>query len=247
MSDLPELSFASAPVKSSNLPPLRIHHILVATAVTAVYLSFAQALKQNDIGGFSSFVASGTGLMYAISTPLAVTAVGFGLYWKLRGIRFFHQPGHWLLVTQAFEVWIILLAALALINRSAAEGILLGRFVGLFFFVLDLAVIAIDLWAAWRVADTSWWRLMFVFKALMILDMFAIQFVLRTSPHLYAYANLATDMLVFALLVSAACADRLSRRQRDWPHWFGVFTSVAVYAVAILPQLFALVALAVST
>jgi hypothetical protein len=47
-------------------PQLRIHHIMVATAVIAVLLSISQSLRQSNTLGLSAFVASGQGILMTI-------------------------------------------------------------------------------------------------------------------------------------------------------------------------------------
>ena len=229
-------------------PPLRIHHILVATAVTAVFLSFARSLQQPEIGGLFAFISSGMGVMYAVSSSLALTALGLGLYWRRRGIAFFHQPGHWLLISHAFGVWVVVLAAVFLVMRPAGQSALAADFFGLFFLALNLAMTCIDLIAAWRVGDTRWWRLLFIFKGLMVIGVFALSMLVFSlgSLQMFALAHVGVQLFLFFLLVGAATNDRRARRKRDWPHWLGVFLSLAVYTVALVPQLVGLIALVAS-
>ena len=59
-------------------PPLRIHHIMAATAVVAVLLSISQFLRQSNTLGLSAFVASGQGILMTITAGLAATLTGFG-------------------------------------------------------------------------------------------------------------------------------------------------------------------------
>jgi hypothetical protein len=236
----PNAPYEQQSAPAPQLPPLRIHHILVATAVTAVFLSFAQALQRNEIGGLSEFIASGTGVLYAVTTSLALTAVGFGLYWRRRGIPFFHQPGPWLMVTQALGAWIVFVFAIILIYPATERNAMGGLFFALLFLGLNLAVISVDFWAAWRVGDTPWWRLLFITKGAMVIATFALPFIVR--PTQISHANLGMYLLIVILLVAAASTDRLHRRARDWLHWVGVVMSAAVYLAVTAPLLFEIIA-----
>jgi len=93
-------------------PPLRIHHIMVATAVVAVLLSISQFLRQSNTLGLSTFVASGQGILMTISAGLAATLTGFGFVWRRHGHSYFDQPGHWLLLGQSLMISIFVVAAL---------------------------------------------------------------------------------------------------------------------------------------
>jgi hypothetical protein len=75
-------------------PPLRIHHILLATAVTAVALSLQKWLL--PAGGFEpDNVLDGASRIWStISTSLAFTAVGFTIAWRRAGYPFLRSPGH---------------------------------------------------------------------------------------------------------------------------------------------------------
>lgn len=70
-------------------PSLRIHHILVATTVTALFLSVSYELRRNNVYGLSSYLASSRGIVMTIATGLAVTIVGFGFVWRHHGLSFF--------------------------------------------------------------------------------------------------------------------------------------------------------------
>ena len=177
----------------SELPPLRIHHILVATAVTAVFMSIAQTLRRDDIGGVYSFIASGLGVIYAVCGSVALTAVGFGLIWRQKGIAFFHQPGHWLLVTLALGGWVGGLITFFL-NRPPASGNTVGGLFLVCFYGLRLAMIGVDFWAAWRVGDTPWWRFLFVLQGSMIITRFALP-LLSPSSILFAYVSSGIQLL----------------------------------------------------
>ena len=101
MSDEPNFT---PPANFPSVPPLRIHHFLVATAVTAVLLAAGKSLLENNDVNMSNFLESGTGIVNAISSGLAITVIGFGIAWRRAGRVFFNQPGHWLLLFATFSL-----------------------------------------------------------------------------------------------------------------------------------------------
>jgi hypothetical protein len=223
------------------LPPLRVHHILVATAATSVFMWFAQVLERRDIIGLSDFIGSSMGVTYCIATALALTTLGFALYWRRAGSAFFHQPGHWLLVEQALGVWIFPVALLGLVGPSSTPNPTYTPLVGLFFVGLNLAVGGINFWAAWRVADTRSWKVLFALAGAIVAGSFVWRIFFRRSPYLLALVSLITAVLLFIALLAAVIGDR-SHRARDWPHWLGVFIRIAGLLVAIVPQFVGLIA-----
>jgi len=206
-------------------PPLRIHHILVATVVTAVLLSVNEGLRQNDVGGFSQFFRSGMGVVYTISTGLAVTVVLFGVAWRRQGRAFFDQPGHWLLLDQSLKIGVFLFAAVVVMLRMTA-GAELFSMIGLWFSVIHLLSIALNFWAAFRVADSRLWRATFLLGGCMSLAMFVIPWLGGVTVMMIFIV--AGNVAVTLLLISAAMADRRAGRERDWAHWLGVALELCV-------------------
>src|SRR5690348_4127435 len=82
-------------------PPLRIHHILILTAVAAVLLSVTHLLRQQDYLNLSQMFSSSWGAVFTITIAIDVTLVMLGFAWRRRGYAFFDMPGHWLLLTHS--------------------------------------------------------------------------------------------------------------------------------------------------
>jgi hypothetical protein len=214
-------------------PPLRIHHILIATTATAVFLSITRTLERHDVFGFTSFIRSNLGVLYAVCTSLALTGIGLGFYWRTKGVRFFNQPGHWLLVKQSLGGWILLVAAYSVATTSLGIGLHPGNVVGVFSFGTALAGTGICFFAAWRIADSAWWRALFAIEGLIGIGIFIWPHLLWFSPIVFGITQLGMRVLLLALLFAVAITDRKSRRERDWLHWLGVFIYITIYVAAI--------------
>src|SRR5262245_18140124 len=80
-------------------PRLRLHHLLVLTAVMAVLLAING--PQRDYGNYKPselfrILSIALGTAHTLLSAVALTALGYGIAWYRRGMRFFDQPGHWL-------------------------------------------------------------------------------------------------------------------------------------------------------
>lgn len=233
MNDPFEVNQSSPDYPSSKTPPLRIHHLLAAMTVTAVFLSITRVLEQHDVYGFASFIRSNLGVLYAVCTSLALTGIGLGFYWRTKGVRFFNQPGHWLLVKQSLGVWILLIAAYSVATTSLEIGPHPGNVIGVFSFGTALAGICICFFAAWRIADSVWWRTLFAIEGLIGIGIFVWPLILQFSPMMFGVAQLGMRALLLTLLVVVSITDRKAVRERDWPHWLGVFIYLTIYVAAI--------------
>jgi hypothetical protein len=222
-----------SPSLNASPPPLRIHHILAATTVTAVFLSLAKVVERHDHFGGASFVQTNLGIAYAIATSLALTGVGFGIYWRRLGVRFFHQPGHWLLIKKALGIWMVIAASYLLVAEPLGIIWRPNTVISLTNFAVIPASMGISLWAALQIADTASWRIYFIVDGFMVIVYFALTFLFSQWPLAFGVFSLAERGILLTLLLSAALADKRSQRTRDWAHWLGVFIYITIYVAAI--------------
>jgi hypothetical protein len=206
-------------------PPLRIHHIMVATAVIAVLLSITHSLRQTNSFGLSSFATSVQAITMAISAGLAATLVGFGFAWRRRGYLFFDQPGHWLLLTQALMIcFFVMAAAISVIRLPYNQGT--SAVMGLLFVLINVANIGLNLWAARRIADSIPWSLIFLIDGLTVVFLFGALWL--GFPGLFFIVIWGAPLATVVLLLLAAWSDRRDHIRRDWPHWLGVCLRLVV-------------------
>jgi hypothetical protein len=223
-------SVVESPANPLALPPLRIHHIMLATVTAAVLLSFHEVLRQRDVAGFSMFFRSGHGIVYTIVTALSFTLTLLGVWWRRHGIPFFHQPGHWLLVSNSLSIGVFLFAAVAAAGRWDARQMPYSLLL-VYYVVMSLLSFAVNFWAAIRVADTFWWRALFGVAGCMALFVLVVVFLnfYLVYQFLYWLVGIATTIL----LSSAIISDRRARRARDWAHWWGAGLELFLSVVAI--------------
>jgi hypothetical protein len=216
----------SLPSDYTNPPPLRIHHLLVATTVVAVLLSINDVLRRNDVMGVSQFITSAHGVIYTIVTGLSVTLVAFGFWWRHKGQMFFHLPGHWLLLEQSLGVCVFAAAAMSVAVRMVGGDAFYELPMLAYVILANIANIVLSFWAAWKIADSLSWRLWFVGYGCQVPAIF-IQAMLG-GPLTYLIAAIPAGL--FLLLMVAAISDWAAHRTRDWPHWLGVVLQLILFS-----------------
>ena len=213
-------------------PPLRIHHLLVATAVSAGFLAVAHALAEDGDEGFGSFFRSGFGVVHCLQVSIAVTTFGYLLAWRAQGRLRLDQPGHWLLIHGVLNVGVYVLGVAMILSPN-------GDFVFFVYSVYSISLLAVNLavyaYAAWKVADTRGWRLFFVAEVAIGL-FFAVVTFAAIDPEGSWITSLVTPTMLL-LLAAAVIGDRRSKRRRDWPHWVGVGSMVVSFVSYFAMQL----------
>jgi hypothetical protein len=221
---------------------LRLHHFFALTAVMAVLLA-----SRGPIRDFGSRLALVPQLMHkfmlfwvivhSILTSVAVTIVAYGLAWRRQGIRFFDQPGHWLLVEIATTTVFALLQQLA--NRAMFESRSSGDFEVTQTKMLAITVIS-SIFVVFRVALNIYigvkkchqrrWSRVFYFKALATLWRFVGSPLVRAilSPGWSTILLNFGDLLVLVMLSLATLIDRREGVRRDVLHRWGVIIQFAL-------------------
>ena len=218
------------------IPRLRIHHLLVATAVVAVLLAAAMVSRDSKSFGLVDLVESGMGVVVAISTGLAVTVVAFGVHWLRAGFRFFDQPGHWLLLEQSFLVGLFVMAGVSGLLHLAPGDTLNDVLMGVnivYGSLLQLVSFCLSLWAAQKIADSRWWRAVFLIDAGTWAAVWIAQLVGSTLFSIVVF-QFGPMVSVVAVAV-AAWQDLRLRRPRDWAHWLGATLRIGSYTAYSIP------------
>src|SRR5262249_44579364 len=110
-------------------------------------------------------------------------------------------------------------------------------------FGVQLVLLVMNGYAAWKIADTIGWRLYFVVQASQMVLLYAMLYFLTswqsvTSGSARYLPFVLLQYLPLVLLVMAAIGDGISRRTRDWPHWVGVVLPCAVHISYLCNTLF---------
>src|SRR5205085_3855199 len=152
-----------SPSARRGSPPLRIHHILIATAAVAVLLAISR---------IAIAPTSGLAVLYLISGGVAWTIVGLGIAWRRAGHSFFQHPGHWMLMTFAIST------TSSFVRRfNYAIWQSTGHLFGLFFvfgWISSCVLLACDFVAAWKRFGSSWWRYYFIARGAWLIAPFVV-------------------------------------------------------------------------
>lgn len=220
-------------------PPLRIHHILIWTAVVAVFVAVHMTLRR--IGSLDGVVFALMDLVDTLPQALAMGVLMTGLLWRHRGLPFFDEAGHWLLLVLVVHLLQSTLQAILFASRwnasspGAVDQLLWLGIEG----IPPLAIGYMLLGPARRASDTIYWKLCCYsagILALLPLYYFAFQFSARPIAVNYTYALWCVRLL--AALGALACYVRAMRndsrrhRSRHWSHWWGA----ALWAINVAIQ-----------
>lgn len=222
---------------ASELPPLRIYHLLLTTVVvatvTALYASLMQSRSSAPIPYFIYV------LTLTIAQATAITTLALAFHWKRRGIgAVFDQPGNWLALALVTEVALSLIGSLLFSTVSGAvlfrppfslwASIILSSMLP-----RSCAGIALLL-AAMHVGSSVAWRRFFlvagaaqlVAAGFQLLAIRILPNIAISPPQFVHFAMLATRAAAYVgipvLLLLAIRSDRRLPTRRHWSHWFGV-------------------------
>jgi hypothetical protein len=236
MSVLPPLDSANeiAPADPTFLDDrpqrFRLHHLFVLTAVMAVLLAING--PHRDYAGFNPppvlmMLWLVIGIAHTSLSAAALTALGYGIAWHRRRLRFFDQPGHWLLVeislTALFGIvpgiGYRLLGDIGNPKQPTMGDIHMGIVIALMGYSLLVLVfgrIAINIYLGRTKCNERQWKSVFYAKALA-----AILFGLG-------------DLIVCLMTILAVRADSRQQVTRDAGHWCGVAIQLALCSLTLL-------------
>ena len=223
-----------------ELPPLRIHHLMLWTAIAAVMMAITNS---NDAP--QAAVVSATLIGLAMAGAAALTLTLLGCVWCRRGLPFFNQPGHGIAVLIVLGVlrWSIS-TAMATFTPLLVDARLL-IFYALPSLLCSLLSIPFIIWIWRRLADTTAWNWYFFLWLLGTLletgGIFALAFEVTSIGMTFwlgvtllnvSFWVRAPEML--ALLVALA-VDRRRQTPRHWTHWSAVLAYIGV-GLSVLVQ-----------
>jgi hypothetical protein len=196
---------------------LRLHHLLVLTAVMAVFLAingpernYASATYKPP--EFFRIVSLSLATAHTLLSAVALTALGYGIAWYHRGMRFFDQPGHWLLVDISIGALLYVVPSIAF--RS---GVAIGMaYIGLLFLAIVLVKMLFEIYLGMKKCRERRWKSVFYVKAIANLI-----FGLGSFFELLA--------MIYALRV-----DRKSQSVRDQGHWCGVWLQLGLIGLSLI-------------
>ena len=199
-------------VDRPNLPPLRIHHLMVWMAVTAVLISAVLWFDRTMRNGppIENMAVIGALTIFAIAVSGALCCAAWGLSWRRRAVDFPVEPGEQLMMLiAAAAAGFVAAAALSLavfflIAHEPFPVVWYGSRI-----VLLVALIGACVRVARRRCDTTPWSVVFYALAALPAAAWAIDATVASSATLVA-------------LVFAVWNDWRQPIARRWTHWFGV-------------------------
>jgi hypothetical protein len=165
-----------------------------------------------------------SGIAHTLLSAAALTALGYGIVWYRRGLRFFDQPGHWLLAEISLTALFGIVPSIGyrwLVNPKQLQ---MGDFhmeimfilMGYSLLILVLGRIALNIYLGKTKCNERQWKLVFYAKAL--------------ASVLFGLG----DLIIILVMIYALRAD--SRRQvtRNAGHWCGVAIQLALSSLTLL-------------
>jgi hypothetical protein len=210
---------------------LRLHHLFVLTAVMAVLLAINGPHRSYETANYqptpllrmSQLIV---GIAHTILSATALTALGYGIVWYRRGLPFFNQPGHWLLVEISITTLIGIVPSVAyrLMATGDSKRMIFGDarmvmsfiLIGYMLLFLVFGRMAIDIYFGRKKCSERWWKLVFYAKAV--------------STMLFGLGNL----IVMLFVIHALRVDRQERVPRSASHRSGVALQLALSGLTLL-------------
>jgi hypothetical protein len=206
---------------ASELPPLRIHHLLAMTAVTAAVIVGPMAFDRlvRNAEPIDNPVIVGCLVLVALALAIALVTAGFGLYWRMQGERFPTTAGWKFAVLLACAVGghaAALLVSLGIFNLN--HDWFPAAWVGLrVLLVLGISVYCVR--CAKAPDEQRRWKVAFVAVAAL--------------PVSVGTVGVTIAMFITAALVAWAILQDVSRTvDRHWTHWAGAVAVAVVLAAA---------------
>jgi hypothetical protein len=228
------------------LPPLRIHHFLLAmtgVALVAVYQGWnGGPVFASD---YRQFVAEIYRILSLILQTSAATTFFLLLKWRYHDrLQFEIEPGHWLLLLVTIEfVFTTLLGNLYVQLGDQVDFSHLAFVYDLFFRVLPQLLIAGACALAFQLNEKAHWKWLFIVICLIALSG-ALWLGIQLFPYGFMYGIFDLEWMpwwvhqptsiFFApaiqlfFLTKAVRSDQTANALRHWTHWCGVITWVAI-------------------
>jgi len=232
-------------------PRLGISHLLIWTAVVAVYLKLFVAVEafhgetatQLQLPQAVSILLHMSMFVYSVTHAAAIVGVFILLRAKIRGCPGRLQPGHWFVLAGGvaslaiLSSHLLLLAFMAKDDSSSVQSIV--SWTTSVFGVQMILQMGIYLCATWASKGSKRWQVPFALLATAsLLHAFMIFGIRKLLMPLlwWIYVSLGSFNVVDAvfvvrrvfsvaaivILLVAVVLDLINRERRDWLHWVGI-------------------------
>jgi hypothetical protein len=158
---------------------LRLHHLFVLTAVMAVLLAINGPHKDYASANYEPpplfrVLWFMVGIAHTILSAAALTALGYGIAWYGRGLRFFDQPGHWLLAEISLTALLDIVPSFGYRWIGSPKRMMMGDsrmeiiiiLMGYTLLFLVVGRMAVNIYLGKTKCNERWWKFVFYAKAL---------------------------------------------------------------------------------
>ncbi len=238
--DSDEEAIDRAPLTYESVPRLRIMHLMLWTLFTAVFMTASQAIRtlQREPENFSNFMDV-SGVFYGMMVGAVMTGMAVLISNRFnKGAPLCLQPGHWLVVIQAFA-YTLIIPVWGLSTAWAAYG---GTFVFLPYGLINLGE-ACGYGLAAKNSSIKRWKVFFTLLTLLMVGQGLTYLGLPFGwlSHGLWSLSISTMLLVGIILCSVLLfvvwrdkrvwQDKREHLGRDWVHWTGIYCFWASYLI----------------
>jgi membrane-associated HD superfamily phosphohydrolase len=200
------------PQGSAELPPLRIHHFMIWTALTAAIIAGCMTFDRTARNGppIENRMIIAALMVTAIAVAGALTISGSAYYWRRHGVSFPQSPGDMLLISMAGAV----LAFFAVIALLFAIFLLIGDddWFALYYTIVGIVVVVgwsyLQIAGMLDYANTWQWRVVFG--------------ILLLAPWIVVFFPIPVFVTFIASVLCASWVDWYKAIPHAWTHWCGV-------------------------
>jgi hypothetical protein len=202
-------------------------------AVMAIMLA---ATGSRELRGLESsplvqlaFTASG--ILFSLLGSVAITVVGYGIWWHRQGRFSFDEPGHWLLVAFASHQVLILFEVLLIVTSATIQGIQRVDAwkqipFGLSWLVPGAALVILNVYIGRKeCAETRWRRVFYANAAAAVVPVLGHMLVLiclERAVRSERSRRPVSSRWKQARGVEPMVAGQVAARPRGFLHWCGV-------------------------
>src|SRR3954453_2019930 len=145
---------------------LRLHHILVLTAVVAVLLAINGPVlnygsNNYNPADFFRILSLSLYTSHTLLSAVALTALGYGIAWHRRGTRLFNQPGHWLLLDISIRAFLDFVPRVVIRSGAAINM----AYIGPVFLAVIVIKILLEVYLGMRKCRERRWKSVFYVMA----------------------------------------------------------------------------------
>jgi len=244
----PAAAFDANELARPTLPPLRIHHIMLWTVVTAATLSAIRVYFSANTDGQPFAEEPFGALLIVFFSTLASGAMvvsGLGIYWRKHGYAF-NEPGQRLAIDIAVRSLLVALfySIGLLIERSSSPPS--GQ---VFFVFTSLGFLAVAIFQIFLARPLSQlWKVLFWCKAGFLVSACVLLWVMDQVIRSRVFLDVAPFMILggycvlILLQLFGIRQDRKHQRRRHWTHWYGLLAHLAINSAIAIGTALALIA-----